>query len=76
MTEGELFKINDKIFCEVSPFNGKIGIDIRRWYEKEGEFYRTQKGIWMKPEEWNALVQNFELLKTYVSQKLIEIEGK
>lgn len=60
------------IQVEVSEFRGEKRIDIRRWYQDKnsGEWKRTQKGINMSVEEWQAFLEQIEDVKEYVNDNL------
>eukprot|EP00271_Cylindrocystis_brebissonii_P016234 TRINITY_DN39560_c0_g1_i1.p1 TRINITY_DN39560_c0_g1~~TRINITY_DN39560_c0_g1_i1.p1 ORF type:complete len:189 (+),score=45.07 TRINITY_DN39560_c0_g1_i1:199-765(+) len=58
-------KNGDRVICElsntrrvtVSEFRGKPLVSVREYYEKNGEFLPTAKGISLSREQWNSLVE-------------------
>lgn len=48
--------IAGKRFVKLREFKGKMYIDIREFYEKNGEMLPGKKGISMTPEQWRKLL--------------------
>ncbi|MFW6281225.1 MAG: transcriptional coactivator p15/PC4 family protein [bacterium] len=59
------------INVEVSEFRGQKRVDIRRWYEDKEtkEMKRTNKGINMSLDEWDALKQIFGEIMAYIEDR-------
>lgn len=59
------------INVEVSEFRDQKRVDIRRWYEDKEtkEMKRTNKGINMSLDEWDALKQIFGEIMAYVEDR-------
>jgi len=57
------FKISPLARATVNVFKGKLMVDLRRFYEKDGQELPTQKGISLTMEEWNRLLQVTDALK-------------
>ena len=45
----------DRRKVTISSFKGKVFVDIREWYEKEGVLAPGQKGLSLAPEQWAKL---------------------
>ncbi|CAN0577119.1 unnamed protein product, partial [Ectocarpus sp. 12 AP-2014] len=44
--------LGNKKFVDVREFKGKIYVDIREYYEKDGEMRPGKKGISLSTEHW------------------------
>jgi len=51
---GEVARGN--IIISVSSFNGQKYLDIRKYYEEEGEWKPTKKGIALNKEQYEAVL--------------------
>lgn len=51
---GEVKKGN--IIISISEFNGQKYLDIRKYYEEEGEWKPTKKGIALNREQYEAVL--------------------
>lgn len=51
---GEVKKGN--IIISISEFNGQKYLDIRKYYEEEGEWKPTKKGIALNKEQYEAVL--------------------
>ncbi|MFN4216863.1 MAG: transcriptional coactivator p15/PC4 family protein [Brevinematales bacterium] len=51
---GEVKKGN--IIISILDFNGQKYLDIRKYYEKEGEWQPTKKGIALNKEQYEAVL--------------------
>lgn len=71
MTSPLDIKETKDIKVEVSEFQGKQRVDIRRWYQdkKTGEWGRTGKGLNMSVEEFEALVEQMKDICSYVIEE-------
>lgn len=54
--DGTVFELDAKKRVTVREFKGKTYIDIREFYEKNGEFLPGKKGISLQPELWRKLI--------------------
>ena len=63
---------NTDIKIEVSEFQGKKRVDIRKWYQDKnsGEYKRTQKGLNITTEEWESFLNQIEDIKSFVKENL------
>jgi len=69
-----LFKVTENIFVNVSEFNNEKRIDIRRWLEnKDGEKYRTRKGLNVSIDEWSDLVTLIDEINEYVHERVSKL---
>ena len=48
--------IEGKKLLKIREFKGKVYVDIREFYEKNGELLPGKKGISMTPEQWRKLM--------------------
>ncbi|XP_072938548.1 RNA polymerase II transcriptional coactivator [Epargyreus clarus] len=48
--------LQGKKLVKVREFKGKVYVDIREFYEKNGELLPGKKGISLTPEQWRKLV--------------------
>ncbi|CAB3247532.1 unnamed protein product [Arctia plantaginis] len=48
--------LQGKKLVKVREFKGKVYVDIREFYEKNGELLPGKKGISMTPEQWRKLL--------------------
>ncbi|XP_026732322.1 RNA polymerase II transcriptional coactivator-like [Trichoplusia ni] len=48
--------LQGKKLVKIREFKGKLYIDIREFYEKNGELLPGKKGISMTPEQWRKLM--------------------
>jgi hypothetical protein len=53
--KGDGWKLSDRKKVSVSQFKGNVYVDIREYYEKDGELLPGKKGIALKPAEFEAL---------------------
>ncbi|KAJ4455345.1 putative Transcriptional Coactivator p15 (PC4) [Paratrimastix pyriformis] len=49
-----------KRFVTVRKFKGRVYVDIREFYEDDGEMKPGKKGISLTPEQWQSLVDKSE----------------
>lgn len=56
-SDGTVFDISPTRKISVRPFGSKVLVDIREYYEKEGQSLPGKKGISLVPEQWEKLVQ-------------------
>mmetsp|Transcript_5201 Transcript_5201/g.13960 ORF Transcript_5201/g.13960 Transcript_5201/m.13960 type:complete len:134 (-) Transcript_5201:902-1303(-) len=54
----------------IRVFKGRVGIDIREFYEKDGKMLPGKKGIWLTEEQWNAVMRSQDELKDTVATAL------
>ncbi|KAJ8029448.1 Activated RNA polymerase II transcriptional coactivator p15 [Holothuria leucospilota] len=50
-----MYALSRQRFCNVREFRGKILIDIREYYEADGEMKPGKKGISLTIEQWRKL---------------------
>ncbi|XP_073243364.1 uncharacterized protein [Porites lutea] len=50
-----VFQLTDKRRVSVRDFRGKLYVDIREFYEKDGEYLPGKKGISLNVEQWEKL---------------------
>lgn len=56
-SDGKVFDISPTRKISVRLFGSKVLVDIREYYEKEGQSLPGKKGISLVPEQWEKLVQ-------------------
>uniref|UniRef100_H2ZF47 Activated RNA polymerase II transcriptional coactivator p15 n=1 Tax=Ciona savignyi TaxID=51511 RepID=H2ZF47_CIOSA len=55
-------------FVDVRTFNGKVLIDIREHYQKDGEIKPGRKGISLSTEQWEKLKMSMEEVDSRIQQ--------
>lgn len=53
----EQFELGKNRKVTVRSFKGKVLVDIREYYSKDGEELPGKKGISLQPEQWKKLVE-------------------
>ncbi|XP_022126499.1 RNA polymerase II transcriptional coactivator [Pieris rapae] len=48
--------LQGKKLVKVREFKGKVYVDIREFYEKNGELLPGKKGISLQPDQWRKLL--------------------
>ncbi len=66
----KLFPITENICAEVSKFKGKTYVGIRKWYEKDGVFYRSKNGLNVELDDWNDTIAGIEDINTFIQGEL------
>lgn len=57
--------LQGKKLLKVREFKGKVYVDIREFYEKNGELLPGKKGISLTPEQWRKLLSVGEEVSIY-----------
>lgn len=65
-----MVQIGKDIRVEASEYKGRFYVSIRKWYEKEGEWKPSPKGITMSMDEWMELVGKFDEIKADVVKEI------
>lgn len=60
--DGFSVALSNKRKASISSFSNKWGVDIREWYEKDGEEKPGKKGIFLNPEQWHILAKGMNKL--------------
>ena len=66
----DVLLITENIYAEVSKFQGKPYCSIRKWYEKEGKFFRSKNGLNVEPDDWNDIVARIEEIDKFIQEEL------
>lgn len=53
--EEEMISLAKMRFASVSTFHGKTFVNIREYYDKDGEMRPGKKGISLSPDQWEKL---------------------
>ncbi|XP_060521713.1 activated RNA polymerase II transcriptional coactivator p15 [Cylas formicarius] len=56
-------------FAKVSEFKGKIYINIREFYNADGDLKPGKKGIMLTPEQWNRLKVSVEEIDEEIKKR-------
>jgi hypothetical protein len=70
MPDKDKFEISEGMLATVSTWRGKKRVDIRKWYQKDGEFAPGKNGLNMTAEEWSDFCAKFEEIKSFVDTQL------
>lgn len=66
----KLLPITENICAEVSEFKGKTYCSIRKWYEKDGKFFRSKNGINVELEDWNDIISDIENIDAFIQGEI------
>ncbi|GBM64765.1 Activated RNA polymerase II transcriptional coactivator p15 [Araneus ventricosus] len=66
--DGDLIKLSKYRYVSVREFRGKLMVDIREYYEKDGEMKPGKKGICLNMEQWNALKEQMENIEAAIKK--------
>jgi hypothetical protein len=55
-------------YVKVRVFKGKVGVDIREYYEKDGKLLPGKKGISLNQVQFNKLAEVFDAIKAEVKK--------
>lgn len=63
---------NTDVKVEVSEFQGKMRVDIRKWYQDKnsGEWKRTAKGLNITVEEWELFKNQMDDISSYIKEEV------
>ncbi|XP_065207713.1 RNA polymerase II transcriptional coactivator [Planococcus citri] len=67
--EDEGFHLGNNRFVKVREFRGKVMVDIREFYEKDGELLPGKKGIALSATQW----KKFKDMVNDIDEKLTEV---
>jgi len=72
----QLLKLSKDVYAEVSLYNGKTFVSMRRWFlADDGVWYRTKNGLHIRYDDMiEVLAQNDELI-AFVQKRSREVEG-
>lgn len=45
----------DRIYVDLDDINGRIRVQVRQWYQKDGEYFPGRNGVTFSVEEWDAV---------------------
>ena len=64
----KVFTILENVLAEVSEYQGKTRIDLRKWYQdsKTELFARSKKGLNLELADWNDFVAKIEEVDEFV----------
>lgn len=63
-----MIPLGGKKFVIVREFNGKLLIDLREYYEKDGSWCPGKKGICLSREQYLELKHSFEEIDEHVNR--------
>ncbi|XP_058129168.1 RNA polymerase II transcriptional coactivator [Anopheles ziemanni] len=58
----EGFPLNDKRRVTVNEFKGRVYVNIREYYEKDGKMFPGKKGISLTVPEWKKLLEHADAI--------------
>ncbi|MHA1302158.1 MAG: transcriptional coactivator p15/PC4 family protein [Candidatus Heimdallarchaeaceae archaeon] len=66
----KLFGVTENICCEVSTYQGKTKVDLRKWFQAENKmFFRTKMGIKMTKDEWDDFIVQIGEIDKFVQEQ-------
>ena len=65
-----MFQIEGTLNLSVSQYQGMTLIDIRKYFEKDGNVLPTKRGISLTVEQWDALLSKLEDIKAYIEEEV------
>ena len=67
----KLYGVTENICCEVSTYQGRTKIDLRKWFQADNKlFFRTKMGIKMTKDEWNDFIVQVDDIDQFVQAQL------
>ena len=66
--EDEKVYLGKMKYVSVRPFKNMILIDIREYYEKDGELKPGKKGISLQAAQWHQLKENLDVIDEKIQQ--------
>ena len=64
-----LLPITENICAEVSTYKRKPYCSIRKWYKKDGVFYRSKNGLNIELEDWDDLYISMEIINEFFQEE-------
>ncbi len=65
-----MFEIVKNIRATVSEFQGKTRIDIRKYFEKDGNVLPKKNGINLSVEEFRAFAERWDEMVAHIEEEL------
>ncbi|XP_076356079.1 activated RNA polymerase II transcriptional coactivator p15-like [Tachypleus tridentatus] len=66
--DSNMFQLSKMRFVNVREFRGKVMVDIREYYEANGDLKPGKKGISLNMEQWNALKHRIDEIDDAIKQ--------
>ncbi|XP_054714604.1 activated RNA polymerase II transcriptional coactivator p15-like isoform X2 [Uloborus diversus] len=66
--DSNMFKLSKMRYVNVREFRGKIMVDIREYYDSDGDLKPGRKGICLNMEQWNALKEQIDSIDQAVKR--------
>ncbi|XP_076339510.1 activated RNA polymerase II transcriptional coactivator p15-like isoform X2 [Tachypleus tridentatus] len=67
-SEDSLFQLSKMRFVSVREFRGKVMVDIREYYESDGDLKPGKKGICLNLDQWKALKSHIDNIDEAIKQ--------
>ena len=64
-----LFSVTENICAGVSEYKGKLYVSIRKWYEKDGSFFRSKNGLNVEPDDWNDIMACIDKIDNFFQRE-------
>jgi len=58
--DGQMFQLGKMRYAAVREFRGKVMVDLREFYDKDGEMKPGKKGLALNLEQWQALKDHID----------------
>ncbi|GFS92330.1 activated RNA polymerase II transcriptional coactivator p15 [Nephila pilipes] len=66
--DNEMIPLSKYRYVTVREFRGKLMVDIREYYDKDGELKPGKKGICLNMEQWNALKEQMDNIESAIKK--------
>ena len=73
---GHFLHLGQDVYCEVSVYNGRIYVSLRRWFQADdGDWYRTKNGLHLRIEAIKEVLAKPEELTKFINAREASLKG-